>query len=103
MSGNFAIKGGRGEGVGSLMANAILNFHFEFLNTSLMHSIFLHYIEVDSSTSFFCKNFPPQISEVEQADFLVSHVMDKWASSTFFAWHHTNIVRLRPSSLKDQL
>ena len=32
MSGNFAIKGG---GVESLMANAILNFHFDFLNTSL--------------------------------------------------------------------
>ena len=32
MSGNFAIKGG---GVGRLMANAILNFHFDFLNTSL--------------------------------------------------------------------
>ena len=36
MSGNFAIKGG---GVGRLMANAILNFHFDFLHTSL--SIFL--------------------------------------------------------------
>ena len=33
MSGNFAIKGG---GVGRLMANAILNFHFDFLHTSLM-------------------------------------------------------------------
>ena len=32
MSGNFAIKGG---GVGPLMANAILNFHFDFLHTSL--------------------------------------------------------------------
>ena len=32
MSGNFAIKGG---GVGRLMANAILNFHFDFLHTSL--------------------------------------------------------------------
>ena len=32
MSGNFAIKGG---GVGPLMANAILNFHFDFLTTSL--------------------------------------------------------------------
>ena len=35
MSGNFAIKGG--EGVGGLMANAILNFHFDFLHTSLTH------------------------------------------------------------------
>ena len=35
MSGNFAIKGGWG-GVGRLMANAILNFHFDFLNPSLM-------------------------------------------------------------------
>ena len=33
MSGNFAIKGG---GVGRLMANAILNFHFDFLHTSLI-------------------------------------------------------------------
>ena len=33
MSGNFAIKGG---GVGPLMANAILNFHFDFLNPSLI-------------------------------------------------------------------
>ena len=32
MSGNFAIKGG---GVGRRMANAILNFHFDFLNPSL--------------------------------------------------------------------
>ena len=32
MSGNFAIKGG---GVGRLMANAVLNFHFDFLNPSL--------------------------------------------------------------------
>ena len=32
MSGNFAIKGG---GVGPLMANAIKNFHFDFLTTSL--------------------------------------------------------------------
>ena len=33
MSGNFAIKGGGG--FGPLMANAILNFHFDFLTTSL--------------------------------------------------------------------
>ena len=33
MSGNFAIKGGGG---GPLMANAILNFHFDFLNPSLI-------------------------------------------------------------------
>ena len=32
MSGNFAIKGG---GVGPLMANAILNFHFDYLTPSL--------------------------------------------------------------------
>ena len=32
MSGNFAIKGG---GVGPQMANAILNFHFDFLHPSL--------------------------------------------------------------------
>ena len=33
MSGNFVIKGG---GVGRLMANAILNFHFDFPHTSLI-------------------------------------------------------------------
>ena len=38
MSGNFAIKGG---GVGPLMANAILNFHFDFLNPSLMYKVLL--------------------------------------------------------------
>ena len=32
MSWNFAIKGG---GLKRLMANAILNFHFDFLHTSL--------------------------------------------------------------------
>ena len=35
MSGNFAIKGG---GVGPLMANAILNFHFDFLHPSLTNN-----------------------------------------------------------------
>ena len=35
MSGNFAIKGG---GVGPLMANAILNFHFDFLTPSLIQT-----------------------------------------------------------------
>ena len=33
MSGNFAIKGGGR--VGPLMANAILNFHFDYLKPSL--------------------------------------------------------------------
>ena len=33
MSGNSAIKGGGGGG--RLMANAILNFHFDYLHTSL--------------------------------------------------------------------
>ena len=36
MSGNFAIKGGGGGG--PLMANAILNFHFDFLNPSLTYA-----------------------------------------------------------------
>ena len=35
MSGNFAIKGG---GVGRLMANAILNFHFDFPHPSLSNT-----------------------------------------------------------------
>ena len=34
MSGNFAIKGGGG-GVRRLMANAILNFHFDYPHPSL--------------------------------------------------------------------
>ena len=38
MSGNFAIKGG----VGCLMANAILNFHFDFLNPSLSYNCQCH-------------------------------------------------------------
>ena len=37
MSGNFAIKGG---GVGPLMANAILNFHFDYWHTSLTSTLF---------------------------------------------------------------
>ena len=42
MSGNFAIKGGGG--VGPLMANAILNFHFDFPHTSLtlLTRLYLH-------------------------------------------------------------
>ena len=36
MSGNFAIKGGGG--AGRLMANAILNFHFDFPHTSLTNN-----------------------------------------------------------------
>ena len=35
MSGNFAFKGG-GPGVGPLMANAILNFHFAFFCRTLL-------------------------------------------------------------------
>ena len=35
MSENFVIKGG---GVGRLMANAILNFHFDYWHTSLMNN-----------------------------------------------------------------
>ena len=34
MSGNLCHKGG---GVGPLMANAILNFHFDYLTPSLRH------------------------------------------------------------------
>ena len=46
MSGNFAIKGGGR--VGRLMANAILNFHFDFLNPSLTQTARQKY-----STYFF--------------------------------------------------
>ena len=55
MSGNFAIKGG---GVGPLMANAILNFHFDYLTTSLTKTpklnsfhwldLFLRYLKIVS-------------------------------------------------------
>ena len=44
MSGNFAIKGGGGGG--RLMANAILNFHFDFPHTSLSISIY-HALDLD--------------------------------------------------------
>ena len=43
MSGNFAIKGG--EGVGGLMANAILNFHFDYLSPPLSFAHFVFRIE----------------------------------------------------------
>ena len=64
MSGNFAIKGG---GAGRLMANAILNFHFDFPHPSLielknknkalgMNSIFLWYHRhVNYYQTFFSK------------------------------------------------
>ena len=42
MSGNFAIKGGGG--VGRLMANAILNFHFDFPHTSLTQTNYIFWI-----------------------------------------------------------
>ena len=50
MSGNFAIKGG---GVGRLMANAILNFHFDFLHPSLS---WFEYFLVNLSRSNICWN-----------------------------------------------
>ena len=40
MSGNFAINWG---GVGRLMANAILNFHFDFLHPSLSNVGFTNF------------------------------------------------------------
>ena len=40
MSGNFAIKGGGG--VGRLMANAILNFHFDYRHPSLSYNEGFH-------------------------------------------------------------
>ena len=46
MSGNFAIKGG---GVGCLMANAILNFHFDYLTPSLTRSTL-------AQTNYNCMN-----------------------------------------------
>ena len=46
MSGNFAIKGG---GVGRLMANAILNFHFDFWHPSLRYYIALEFAPFECS------------------------------------------------------
>ena len=43
MSGNFAIKGG---GVVRLMANAILNFHFDFLSPSLKSATKIYFSAV---------------------------------------------------------
>ena len=51
MSGNFAIRGGRG--FGRLMANAILNFHFDFLHTSLIQNFLFNKY---SSFSLFSGN-----------------------------------------------
>ena len=48
MTGNFAIKGG---GVGPLMANAIKNFHFDFLTTSLILYISLQHIGIAEGQS----------------------------------------------------
>ena len=53
MSGNFAIKGG---GVGPLMANAILNFHFDFLTPSLIYGI-----SRDGSKTFNIRTFEHMI------------------------------------------
>ena len=50
MSGNFAIKGG---GVGPLMANAILNFHFDYLKSSLSHMILAFKIKGDVISDHF--------------------------------------------------
>ena len=47
MSGNFAIKGGGG--VGRLMANAILNFHFDFLTPSLIEIDYVEEHLIDES------------------------------------------------------
>ena len=46
MSGNFAIKEGGGGGVGPLMANAILNFHFDFLTPSLSQVLKVSQVQV---------------------------------------------------------
>ena len=56
MSGNFAIKGGGG--VGPLMANAILNFHFDFLNPSLTWNLQseLRFVTIDSVKFLARKN-----------------------------------------------
>ena len=52
MSGNFAIKGG---GVGPLMANAILNFHFDYVTPSLILNVGSQ-LE-NSSVRFLCPGF----------------------------------------------
>ena len=50
MSENFAIKGGGGE---PLMENAILNFHFDFLNTSL-RSLILVVLHFSTNKGCLC-------------------------------------------------
>ena len=59
MSGNFAIKGGGV--VGRLMANAILNFHFDFLTPSLTRAPVVlktvkicHNLPLNKETNIFC-------------------------------------------------
>ena len=53
MSGNLCHLGG-GEGVGRLMANAILNFHFDYLNTSLIVVFF----QISVMLNFSSRKFP---------------------------------------------
>ena len=58
MSGNSAIKGG-GAGGGPLMANAILNFHFDYLTPSLNVSsaIGFRWPEWKAIIGMFCQTF----------------------------------------------
>ena len=51
MSGNFAIKGGGGGG--PPMANAILNFHFDFLTPSLMNIVTSAVFDLHHCASYF--------------------------------------------------
>ena len=56
MSGNFAIMGGGGGG--PLMANAILNFHFDFLTTSLNEILCFTHVSILSDSEFIVDDLP---------------------------------------------
>ena len=62
MSGNFAIKGGGG--VGLLMANAILNFHFDYWHPSLTHGPRMDVICYSEVCIFFCSGLVATLSRL---------------------------------------
>ena len=79
MSGNFAIKGG---GVGRLMANAILNFHFDFLNPSLIPNAEKH--KKITKTTKASKNRVPQMKKKTKTYKIVSLFASIYEESTIF-------------------
>ena len=69
MSGNFAIKGGGG---GRLMANAILNFHFDFPHPSLN----MRLVGTMTGASFNCA-IKPQILQIKWIKQVKIHQSEK--------------------------